>query len=670
MLSFRFNIRSKLIFSLSLLVLVIIFISTLFSYFRTSNAMQTEIQKYGIAVTKIFTKMATIHIFEMDYVTVLENALGLVKSSDIQSITIIDKNGKIWISTNNSEINPVPMTPFYEDIFRNKQLKYRKIRKDAEWILEFVNPITTLGIATHLVNVEVSLKSMEKQLAERTQSIFILSCVMTSMAVLLAIVLSKLLTDPIKALVNGTNEISQGNLDFRINVSSQDEIGELSQSFNRMAENLQVELSERKQAEQELKNHRDHLEELVKERTTELAEANVQLTLKIEERQLAIAALQESELKLSITLKSIGDAVIATGIERNVVLMNPVAEQLTGWTQKEAVGKDLIEVFNIVNEETGAEVENPVAKVLRRGVIVRLANQTILIAKDGARIPIDDSGAPITDGKGNIIGVVLIFRDVTEKRQAEKELRKHRNHLEEMVEARTKELKAAHDELIRKERLAALGQLTATVAHEIRNPLGTVKTSVFSIGDAIERHEMKRVDRALSLAARNIRRCDGIITELLDFTRQKELKKASMDVDVWLEGLLDEQELPEEIEYNPEMNCGILLSFDPEYLRRAVINVVTNAVQALAEEESPGNELKVETAVAGNRLEIRVIDTGSGIPDDIRETIFEPLFSTKSFGVGLGLTIVKDIMAEHGGGIEIESEPGKGTAVVLWLPIN
>ena len=89
--------------------------------------------------------MAITHIFETDYITVLENALVLLKRSDIQTITIIDANGKVWITTDNSEINPVPISPFYEDIFTNKQLKYRKIRKDAEWILEFVNPITTLG---------------------------------------------------------------------------------------------------------------------------------------------------------------------------------------------------------------------------------------------------------------------------------------------------------------------------------------------------------------------------------------------------------------------------------------------------------------------------------------------------------------------------------------------
>jgi PAS domain S-box-containing protein len=511
---------------------------------------------------------------------------------------------------------------------------------------------------------KLTINSIEKIMLSSGTVVVVLSIlVIISMGFAGAYLIRSNIKNPMMAILKGLESFGKGNFDTQIELNRKDEWGTIEKAFNHMAADLQKSYTA-------LQKAHDELEHLVEERTAKLTKTTEELKRELIVRKRTEESLRESEERLSVTLRSIGDAVIATGIEGKVVLMNPVAEQLTGWTHKEAVGKDSKEVFNIVNQETGAGVESPVARVLREGVVVGLANHTLLIARDGTRRPVDDSGAPIKDDKGNLMGVVLIFRDVTEKRKTQKALKEYSERLEEMVEARTKELKDAQDELVRKERLAALGQLTATVAHEIRNPLGTVQTSVFSIGDAIERKEMKRVDRALSLAARNIRRCDGIITELLDFTRQKELKPATMDIDVWLEDLLNEQKIPEGIECRRAITAGILVPFDSEYLRRAVINVVTNAVQALQEEESPGKELKVKTAVAGDRIEIRVVDTGPGIPEDIRDRLFEPLFSTRGFGVGLGLVIVKDIMEEHGGGIEIESEVGKGTAVVLWLPLE
>lgn len=146
-------------------------------------------------------------------------------------------------------------------------------------------------------------------------------------------------------------------------------------------------------------------------------QATVEMALhkhKIEKR------LRESEEWLSITLKSIGDAVIATDSKGLVSFMNPIAQSLTGWKQEEAIGKPLKEVFNIINEKTQAPAENPVARVIREGIVVGLANHTVLISKDGKETPIDDSAAPIKDEIGNTIGVVLVFSDVSERRKAEK----------------------------------------------------------------------------------------------------------------------------------------------------------------------------------------------------------------------------------------------------------
>jgi PAS domain S-box-containing protein len=143
----------------------------------------------------------------------------------------------------------------------------------------------------------------------------------------------------------------------------------------------------------------------------------------ITKRKDAEFGLKESEQKFYTTLASIGDAVIATDLNGIVIFINPVAEQLTGWILSDAVNKPVKEIFNIVNEQTGSEVENPVTKVLKSGLIEGLANHTILIRKDGTKISIDDSGAPIKDGEGNTSGVVLVFRDITERKKAENTLR-------------------------------------------------------------------------------------------------------------------------------------------------------------------------------------------------------------------------------------------------------
>jgi signal transduction histidine kinase len=251
-----------------------------------------------------------------------------------------------------------------------------------------------------------------------------------------------------------------------------------------------------------------------------------------------------------------------------------------------------------------------------------------------------------------------------------KKLKESEQKYKKLVKERTRELEKTQEELIRKERMAVLGQLTATIGHEIRNPLSTVRNAVFSIGDAIGKNEMDRIYKSLKLADRNIDRCDRIIEELMDFTRSHEMKLEPLDIDCWLDNVLDEQKFPEGIECVRELNSGITLPVDHENMRRAVGNIINNAVQALQDENSKGNRLTVKTVKTGGRLEMRFIDSGPGIPDELFGKIFEPLFSTRGFGIGLGIPIVKKIMEECKGGVEYQSEAGKGTTVTLWLPVQ
>ncbi len=270
----------------------------------------------------------------------------------------------------------------------------------------------------------------------------------------------------------------------------------------------------------------------------------------------------------------------------------------------------------------------------------------------------------LPDGRRFVISMAV---DVTERRMAHDEL-------ERRVEERTAELRAAQADLLRQERLATLGQLTATVSHELRNPLGVIRTSNFIVRDGLN-EITPRVQRALERIDRSVIRCDRIIDELLDFTRISGLEPEPTPIDAWLDLTLKEQALPAEITLRRDFGlAGTTVPFDRDRFRRAIINVFDNACQAMTGEvgreatDADNAVLSVKTQRKNGRVEVIFEDRGPGIPADVLPRIFEPLFSTKGFGVGLGLPVVKRIMEQHGGGIEIDRAGTSGTRVCLWLP--
>ena len=245
---------------------------------------------------------------------------------------------------------------------------------------------------------------------------------------------SRSIVRPLRALQEGTCTVAGGDLDYRVGTARKDEIGELSRAFDRMTEGLSRTLVAR----------------------SALEEANAALKSEVADRERAQAALRESEEGLRITLASIGDGVIATDTDRRVTGLNKVTEELTGWTAEEARGRALEEVFHIINEETREPAKDPVARVLAFGRIEGLANHTVLVARDGSERPIADSAAPIRNASGQIAGVVLVFRDITDRRRAERELQQRMDELEQFNrlavdrEERMIELKREVNEMARK----------------------------------------------------------------------------------------------------------------------------------------------------------------------------------------------------------------------------
>lgn len=228
--------------------------------------------------------------------------------------------------------------------------------------------------------------------------------------------------------------------------------------------------------------------------------------------------------------------------------------------------------------------------------------------------------------------------------------------------ARLAEQQAA---LRRQERLAALGQLTATVSHELRNPLGTLRTALYIVAQRL-RGQDTSLDTVLDRMERSIVRCDAIVSELLEYNRLRPLDVQPTELDAWLAETLDELPQRPAVTLHRDLRAAATLAIDRERLRRCLVNLVSNAGDAMPR----GGELTVSAHRDDGHVLIDIADTGCGIlPADLPK-IFEPLFSTKSFGVGLGLCIVKQIVEQHGGRVSVESQMGTGTTFHVELPLS
>lgn len=230
----------------------------------------------------------------------------------------------------------------------------------------------------------------------------------------------------------------------------------------------------------------------------------VSLVLFASSRRKSEKRLREQREWLQVTLASIGDAVIATDVKGDVIFINPIAESLTGWSGRDAANRPLHEIFRIINEDTRGSIESPFTTVTQEGIVVGLANHSILIAKDGREIPIEDSGAPIRDPNDKILGVIVVFHDVSERRQGERE----REHLLEREQVARNEAETAS---------RPKDEFLATVSHELRTPLSAILGWSAMLNDGPL--EEQTVRNALTIIERNAKAQAEIISDILDASR-------------------------------------------------------------------------------------------------------------------------------------------------------
>ena len=366
-------------------------------------------------------------------------------------------------------------------------------------------------------------------------------------------------------------------------------------------------------------------------------------------RQRAAEVLHAERERFRTTLTSIGDAVIVTDTHGRVTLLNPVAQVLTRW-DGDAIGRPIEEVFRILNEETRDPVENPVTKVLREGAIVGLANHTVLIGRDGTEIPIDDSGAPIHDGRGRLAGVVLVFRDITERRAVERTLRDNDRRKDEFL---------------------------AMLAHELRNPLAPIRNAAHTLG--LLGTPDDRVQWVSGVIERQVELMTRLVDDLLDVSRitsgKVTLRREPVAIAAVIAQAVEIARPPAESRketLEAEVAAGVgWVDGDQARLVQAVGNLLDNAIKYTEE----GGHIRLTARAEADEIVIAVRDTGVGIASDLLPYVFD-LFTQadrslerRQGGLGIGLTLVRRLVEMHGGRVEAASEgPGRGSEFTIRLP--
>jgi PAS domain S-box-containing protein len=289
-----------------------------------------------------------------------------------------------------------------------------------------------------------------------------------------------------------------------------------------------------------------------------------------------------------------------------------------------------------------------------------------MLKMDGVPFQAQLISIAISEEDGNINHCRTAVIDITERKKAEEELRKHEEHLEELVEERTKELRDAHEELIQKARLATLGQLSGNISHELRNPLGVVDSSVYYLKRKLKDADGK-VQEHLDRIKSSVDSATAVIESLLNLTRMKELQLARLNLVDIISYALATSKVPAAVKVIRDfLEQEFWVNADREQLRMTFKNIIKNAVEAM---DGKGMLTITIRTTAGGQAEVSFADTGPGIAPENLERVFQPLFSTKTKGIGFGLSIAKAVVERHSGMIEAKSEPGKGTNLIIKLPL-
>jgi two-component system phosphate regulon sensor histidine kinase PhoR len=521
--------------------------------------------------------------------------------SEVIYTRIIKPDGRIYMANDNSfhgdTVDSV-FLPEHEKILTNHFFPERK-----EYGMLLIRP-TTIDNKNWYVMVGLSSKLIKATVKRLILHNMISGSFTVLLGAVISFLLAKSISKPITDLTKAAKIISDGNLGHRVTATTNDEIGELAGTFNNMAVKL--------------KKSYAHLEEKMQE------------------------LAREKEL-LGITLGGMSEGVIAVDVDKQIVLFNTVAENLTGCKFKEVEGRIVDEVFRIINEQTKEPIENPIDKTLQSGETECGTDCDALVSKDGNECPILVSAAPIRKTDGEVVGVVMVFRDISQEREVSR-------------------LKT---------------DFTSSVSHELRTPLTSIKAYTETILRDPDMPDETR-QQFLAIIEEESDRLATLIEDLLEVSRIEsgtvKIERGIVNIVAIIKKNLTALE-PLAEKKNIELEANVSdklpeLQGDESKIESVITNLVNNAIKFTPEH----GKISIGAEVANGEMIIRISDTGMGIPREALSKIFERFYRVhrpgkQIQGTGLGLSIVNKIVTMHNGRIEVESELEKGTTFTVILPL-
>jgi len=587
---------------------------------RQRTAVIDETERRGQVLAKDLAAISQSHLLLYNFTALEQNVARLAAEQDVVYALILDADGRLVADSGRPERIGQILTNAVDRRAAEtaEPLMQDTTTRSGRALYDFAAPIIVQERKWGTVRVGLSKQRMEALIRRTRWELGALTVATLIVGGLAAALVARRISRPVQRVAEGADAISRGELDFRIDAVTDDEIGRLAVAFNHMAAQL-------------------------RQQRSALQSTNVELRQRLEE-------LADLKSYTDNILASLTTGIVTVDLDGRVVTLNPAAEMMTGFFAGEVAGRYCTEVFvqtpemgEILMEAIGSRAASPgVAATLRR--------------RNGRTVPIEISTVPLKGGDGKDLGVIAAMRDITVVRELEQRLR-------------------------RSDRLAALGSLAAGLAHEIKNPLTSLLT--------FSRHLTRRFDdeqfraKFQSVVPRELERINGIVERLLELSRPARLTFSPVRLPALVERAAEL--------YAHEMETAgvrVVREYardlptvwaDPNALYQALVNLLRNALDAMPS----GGRLTLRAgwtdagvilpgrhqAAAARRVRLEIADSGVGINPGDADRVFNPFFSTKDGGTGLGLALTHKIVEDHGGSIDFCSVPGAGTTFRLDIPL-